>query len=132
MKEIGNESYEKEERVKEEIIGIWVHAKAENNIDDSEPMNIDTDKIFDNYDMKRADKYWEVSKILENIRWKTFWTEYKYSQTCQRIKETQKREEAWKGKVTDVYMNDNDSQELLEKCSQTPVAVKESKIEGNF
>ena len=54
--------------MKEEIIGIWVHAKAENNIDDSEPMNIDTDKIFDNYDMKRADKYWEVSKFLENIR----------------------------------------------------------------
>ena len=118
--------------MKEEMIGIWVHAKAENNIDDSEPMNIDTDKIFDNYDMKRADKYWEVSKFLENIRWKTFWTEYKYSQTCQRIKETQKREEAWKGKVTDVYMNDKDSQELLEKCSLTPVAVKESKIEGNF
>ena len=91
MKKIWNESYEKEERVKEVIIGIWVHAKAENNIDDSEPMNIDTDKIFDNYDMKRADKYWEVSKFLENIRWKTFWTEYKYSQTCQRIKETQKK-----------------------------------------
>ena len=41
---------------------------------------------------------------------------------------TKKREEAWKGKVTDVYMNDKDSQELLEKYSQTPVAVKESKI----
>ena len=26
------------------------------------------DKIFDNYYMKRADKYWEVSKFLENIR----------------------------------------------------------------
>ena len=29
-------------------------------------------------------------------------------------------------------MNDKDSQELLEKCSQKPAAVKESKIEGNF
>ena len=67
MKEIGNESYEKEERVLEDIIGMWVHAKAENNFDNSEPMNIDTDKIFDNGDMKRADKYWEVSKFLEKI-----------------------------------------------------------------
>ena len=46
---------------------MWVHAKAENNIDNSEPMNIDTDKIFDNDDIKRADKYLEVSKFLENV-----------------------------------------------------------------
>ena len=53
--------------MKEDISGMWVHAKAENNFDNSEPMNIDTDKIFDNGDMKRADKYWEVSKFLEKI-----------------------------------------------------------------
>ena len=44
---------------------MCLQEESEYFIDDSEPMEIDQNEILDTSEMKRDDKFWELSKFLE-------------------------------------------------------------------